>query len=279
MPDDGTYQNEQHWSWDPSLYAGSAAFYAVGRVPYPPELVEALTDALALDRTGTLLDIGCGPGSLTLLLAPHVESAIGLDADPDMLRQAGRLADHQGIHNVSWRHLRAEQLPAGLPPVRVITLAQSFHWMDRPRVAGILRHMLEPGGALVHVSAETYSGADQDEPGAPPWPGIDRLVAAYLGPTRRAGQSTRPVGVADEDAIYAAAGFSGAQRIDVAGWRVERTVDEVIASVHSLSWAAPHLFADRLAEFDADLRRVLAESTENGGFTERMRAIRVDVWR
>ena len=41
--------------------------------------------------------------------------------------------------NVSWRHLRAEQLPADLRPVRLVTLAQSFHWMDRPRVAAILR--------------------------------------------------------------------------------------------------------------------------------------------
>jgi ubiquinone/menaquinone biosynthesis C-methylase UbiE len=32
-----------------------------------------------------LLDVGCGPGSLTLLLAPYVSEAIGVDADGDML--------------------------------------------------------------------------------------------------------------------------------------------------------------------------------------------------
>jgi SAM-dependent methyltransferase len=279
VPDDPPRSSEQQWSWDPSLYAGSAAFYAVGRVPYPPELVEALTDVLALDRTGTLLDVGCGPGSLTLPLAPRVESAVGIDADPDMLAEAARLADLRGIHNITWRRLRAEQLPAGLPPVRLITLAQSFHWMDRPRVAGILHDMLEPGGALVHVSAETYAGADHEEPGAPPWSGIERLVAGYLGPARRAGQGTRPDGRNDEDAIYTSAGFGGPQRIEVGGWRVERSVDEVIASVHSLSWAAPHLFAERLGAFDEDLRAVLEESAGNDRFTETMRAIRLDIWR
>ena len=29
---------EQGWSWDPTLYADSAAYYAAGRVPYPPHL-------------------------------------------------------------------------------------------------------------------------------------------------------------------------------------------------------------------------------------------------
>jgi len=39
-------------------------------VGYPVEVVEVLVEALALDGLGRLLDVGCGPGSLTLLLAP-----------------------------------------------------------------------------------------------------------------------------------------------------------------------------------------------------------------
>src|SRR5947209_6469738 len=74
------------WEWDPSLYAGSAAYYATGRVAYPEQVAEALVAALELDGSGRLLDVGCGPGSLTLLLAPHFEQAIGVDADADMLR-------------------------------------------------------------------------------------------------------------------------------------------------------------------------------------------------
>jgi cyclopropane fatty-acyl-phospholipid synthase-like methyltransferase len=61
-------------------------------VPYPPQVAEALVDALDLDGTGRLLDVGCGPGSLTLLLAPHVAEAIGVDPDADMLTEAARLA-------------------------------------------------------------------------------------------------------------------------------------------------------------------------------------------
>lgn len=59
------------WTWDPSLYAGAARYYATGRIAYPAGVADALVTALDLDGTGRLLDIGCGPGSLTLLLAPH----------------------------------------------------------------------------------------------------------------------------------------------------------------------------------------------------------------
>ena len=34
---------------------------------------------------------------------------------------AARLADAAGLGNVAWRHLRAEDLPADLPSVRLVT--------------------------------------------------------------------------------------------------------------------------------------------------------------
>jgi ubiquinone/menaquinone biosynthesis C-methylase UbiE len=180
------------WAWDPTVYAGSARFYTTGRVAYPVELVDVLVAELALDGSGRLLDVGCGPGSLTLLLAPHFGEAIGVDADADMLAQAARLAVQENVRNVSWRHLRAEELPAGLPPARVATFAQSHHWMDRPRVATVVRAMLEPGGAAVHVHATTHQGLDISARLAHPHPPreqITRLLRRYLGPQTRAGQA------------------------------------------------------------------------------------------
>lgn len=98
---------EIEWSWDPSLYSGSAAYYSRGRVPYPNTVADCLAAALHLDGSGRLLDVGCGPGSLTLLLAPMFGEATGIDADPDMLREASRLAAEAGVRNVSWRLLLA----------------------------------------------------------------------------------------------------------------------------------------------------------------------------
>ena len=49
--------------YDPTIYQGSAAYYAQGRPPYARALVPTLATALGLDGTGRLLDVGCGPGS------------------------------------------------------------------------------------------------------------------------------------------------------------------------------------------------------------------------
>ena len=275
---------ERAWSWDPSLYAGSARYYRAGRVAYPAQLAEELARALPLDGSGILLDVGCGPGSLTLLLAPWVAAAIGVDADADMLIEASRLAAEQQVSNVTWRHLRGEALPADLPRPQVVTFAQSFHWMDRPRVAAAVRQMLTPGGALVHVGATTHQGIDGDQELAhprPPREAVVRLVQRYLGPQPRAGQGpARPLGTpGDENDIYRSAGFEGPQQLEVPGRVVERTTEEVAASVYSLSSSAPHLFGDRLGEFDEELRRLLADASNDGLFSEQMDSIALSIWR
>lgn len=272
------------WTWHPTLYAGSAPFYPVGRVPYPPALAERLTETLGLDGSGRLLDVGCGPGSLTLLLAPRFAEAVGLDADPDMLAEGHRQARRAGVGNVAWRHLRAEALPADLAPPDVVTFAQSFHWMDQAVVASAVRAMLVDGGVLVHVGATTHGGMATDEAlphPRPPREAIGALVRRHLGEARRAGRSTLPEGgIPDgEDDVFRAAGFRGPQRLELGPRTVERTAAEVRASVYSLSSTAPHLFGDDLDTFDAGLQELLREAAPDGRFSERLRGITLSLWR
>jgi SAM-dependent methyltransferase len=269
------------WTWDPTLYAGSAPHYAVGRMAYPPGVVSALVSAVPLDGRQRLLDVGCGPASLTLLLAQHVAEAIGVDADGDMLVEAARLA--VPLTNVRWVRMRAEELPGDLPPVDLVTFAQSFHWMDRPRVAAVVRGMLRPGGAVVHVGATTHEGIEPDGDlpyPRPPRDAVARLVERYLGSVRRAGQGVLPSGTSGgEDDVFRDAGFTGPERIEVPGRVVERSLEEVASSVYSLSSSAPHLFGERLAEFDGDLRTLLGEAGAEGRFSEQMRSITLSIWR
>jgi precorrin-6B methylase 2 len=272
------------WEWDETLYAGAAAFYAAGRRPYPAEVPGALQARLGLDGSGRLLDIGCGPGSLTLLLAPLFERAVGVDADSDMIACAGREAARAGVGNVSWRHMRAEALPGTLGTFRVVTFAQSFHWTDKPMVAGLVRQMLGSGGACVLVHATTHQGAEGHDAlphPRPPRNDIAELVTRYLGPVRRAGRGALPTGPpAGEDDAMRAAGFQGPARTEVGGGTVwDRTEDEVVASVFSLSSAAPHLFGDHLQSFEEELRRLLRTASPSGRFCERAREIALDVWR
>jgi hypothetical protein len=274
---------DEEWSWDETLYAGSAPHYVAGRMPYPDALAQAISDALGLDGGGRLLDVGCGPGSLTLLLAPHVADAVGVDADPGMLAQAARLASEQGVRNVAWHRLRGEDLPAGLGTFRVVTFAQSFHWMDQPLVADRVRGMIEPGGAWVHVFATTHQGVAGGDPlpaPRPPWDEIRELVQAYLGAVPRAGQGVLHRPRSGEEDVMRAAGYRGPQRLQVEqGQVVLRNLDEVASAVFSLSSSAPHLFGDRLLDFDRDLRALLRRAAPGGVFAERRREIEAVVWR
>ncbi|MFY1633150.1 class I SAM-dependent methyltransferase [Solwaraspora sp. WMMB335] len=274
MPAHDTDESPHHcgWSWDPSLYAGSAAHYVAGRMAYPSELATVLITELGLAGTSTLLDVGCGPGSLTLLLAPSFARVIGVDADQEMVDQATRQAAAHHVDNASWRCMRAEDLPADLPSVDVITFAQSFHWMDRPRVAAAARRLLALGGALVHVSATTHRGIASGEQD-PPWDAITDLVETYLGP-KRAVPGDSP---GNEDEIYRAAGFDGPRDVELPSRIVHRSADDIVASVYSLSSSTPRLFGDRLPAFDRELRTLLRDA--GGEFVELTRPIVLHVWR
>jgi hypothetical protein len=199
-----------------------------------------------------------------------------------MIAEAGRLAVRAGVPNVRWQVLRAEDLPAGLGTFRLVTFAQSFHWMDRHLVAAAVRGMLEAGGTCVHVHATTHEGIETSRPlphPQPPRAAIDDLVRRYLGPQRRAGQGVLPAGTAGrEGEVYRAAGFTGPRRLELPGVVVERTADQVVAAVLSLSGSAPHLFGSRLPEFEADLRRLLHDTSPAGQFSQHMREIAVDLW-
>jgi SAM-dependent methyltransferase len=272
------------WRWDETLYRGSAAYYGIGRLPYPPEVANAFAETLGLDGTQRLLDVGCGPGSLTLQLAPHAAVAIGVDADPDMIAAAKTAAERAGTANVEWHCIRAEALPADLGRFALVTFAQSFHWFEQAKVASTLRGMLEPGGACVHVHATTHRGDDSDdalEHPRPPYEQINALVRSYLGPERRAGRGLRHVRTAeDEESALRGAGLTGPMRIELDTARiVTRSSDDVVAATFSLSGTTPHLFGDDVGRFEGDLRALLHDAAPDGRFSERMRDVALEIWR
>ena len=122
--------------YDPTIYRGSAPHYARGRPPYSRELVSALTDEAGLDGSGRLLDVGCGPGILTVELAPSFDEAVGLDPDADMLREGARRADEAGVDNIDWVQALAEDIPElDLGTFKLVTFGSSFQWTDQVRVA------------------------------------------------------------------------------------------------------------------------------------------------
>jgi ubiquinone/menaquinone biosynthesis C-methylase UbiE len=268
------------WSWDESLFAGAAKYYDQGRLPYAPDLAGVFARSLTLDGRGRLLDVGCGPGTVTLRLAPLFEAAVGLDPDPEMLGCASRAAAGRGIGNLSWVQQRAEALPAGLGTFRAVTFAASFHWMDRPRVAAAVATMLDPGGAVVQVDAPPPRPDGSLPFPPPPDDVLDRLRIRYLGRDRRAGQTIRNTSPGGEDQVFRQAGFLSAQTVTVPDQRIiELTTDDVVARVFSHSSTAPHLFGDRREEFESDLREILAQASPERRFSVRLPDNILRIWR
>jgi hypothetical protein len=274
------------WQWDETLFEGAAAHYVKGRFPYAPGIPDALAEGLALDGTGRLLDLGCGPGVIALQLAHLFDDVVGLDPDQEMLVEAERSAEERGILNVKWVKLRAEELSAELGTFRVATLAASFHWMDRPIVAAAIRDLLDRDGAAVQIDAAGRR-SDAVVPGGPSLPhpsipsdAIEELTKRYLGPDKRAGQGIRNTSPSGEDAVFRSAGFAPAQRIIVSDGRLlERTVDDEVAMVFSSSATAPRLFGDRVDAFERDLRVVLLDASPSGLFSVRLPDNTLDIWR
>jgi SAM-dependent methyltransferase len=272
------------WEWDETLYLGSAPYYARGRLPYAPALADRLADVLDLDGEGRLVDVGCGPGILALSFAHLFAEVVGVDPDAGMLAEGGRSAAAAGIGNVRWLRARAEDLPAELGPVRVATFGQSFHWMDRERVAAIVLGLLELGGVLVHVSDRKDAPDEIDAAlphPAPPFAEMRELVKDYLGPVPRAGQGLLRYGAPDGEAvILRGAGFAEPDHLRVpAGGAMERSEDDLVAWVYSLSGSAPHLFGHRRGTFEHELRAILRRASPSGWFSEQPPDTEVFIWR
>ncbi len=263
------------WAWDESLFAGSAGFYDRGRIPYPPGLRDAFAAEADLRGSPRLIDVGCGPGTVALRLADLFAEVVGVDADQGMIEEATRTAALRNVTNARWFQLRAEELPAGLGTFRYATFAQSFHWMERELVAAAIFGMLEPGGAFVHPGGQEIETPPPEAPLPHPPPPADvirHLRQAYLGPVQRAGQGVLLHGTpGNEREVLQAAGFEAPVSIRVPGRQVlERTVDDVVAHVFSTSGSAPHLFGDKLEDFERDLRTRLTAESDDGLFCERI---------
>jgi SAM-dependent methyltransferase len=118
--------------------------YARFRPEYPPELAAYLASAAPDDRLA--VDVGCGNGQLTQLLAPHFQRVIGLDPSADQIANA---VPHARIR---YDCAPAERLPVPDASASLITAAQAAHWFDLPAFYREVRRIALPGAVVALVS-------------------------------------------------------------------------------------------------------------------------------
>ncbi|XP_067299989.1 putative methyltransferase DDB_G0268948 [Pseudorasbora parva] len=91
------------------------------------------------------VDVGCGSGQGTLLLAPHFTRVVGTDISPAQLEIA---RTYLNIPNVSYRESPAEELPFEDGSVDLVTAMSAFHWFDHSRFLQEAHRVLKPHGCL-----------------------------------------------------------------------------------------------------------------------------------
>ena len=98
----------------------------------------------------TVLDAGCGSGSVTFDLLEHLPNGkiYALDSSPDMVAKLQASLDERGVRNVVAR--QADLTDFALPePVDVVFSNAVFHWIpDDDGLFSALFRATEPGGRL-----------------------------------------------------------------------------------------------------------------------------------
>lgn len=93
------------------------------------------------------LDIGCGRGEFTRLLAKKAQNVVGIDISPDMLKRAREQSrDHENIHYELGDIL---EKTLGVNTYDCVASIATFHHLPMREILIKLKNSLKPGGALI----------------------------------------------------------------------------------------------------------------------------------
>jgi ubiquinone/menaquinone biosynthesis C-methylase UbiE len=203
---------------------------------------------------GSLLDVGCGPGNITLDLAERVRPGrvVGLDRSADVVEAAAESASGQGRSDVEFRVGDVYGLPFDDDTFDVVHAHQVLQHLSDP--VGALREMLRVTDAdgVVAVRDSDYGAMTW----FPPDPALDRWLAAYREVARRNG--------AEPDAGRRVAAWARAAGGEV----IEATVDTwLFAGEEDRRWWGS-MWADRVTDSDLGRQVVDAGIATDAGVAE-----------
>ncbi len=248
-------------NYDPHRFRTAVPFYGRYRLGYPERLIARAAAETGLSAGDAVLDLGCGPGTLSIPFARLGMKVLGVDPEPNMLAAAAAAAQEAGV-SVELKQGSSFKLPPGIGPFKLAIMGRSFHWMDRAATLASLDGLVAPDGAVALFDDEHPRTVENT------W----RQKLDEVG--RRYGRAEEPHIRERESGIYRThesylleSAFKDLVRIAMVVRR-ERAVDDIVGLAYSLSTSAPHKLGERKAAFETDLRAALAELSPDGRFTE-----------
>jgi len=248
-----------------SMFAGTVAYYRRYR-PGIPEAVAAVLDQAAPDRSPRrLLDIGTGTGLVVEALLGRFDDIIATDNDGDMVAAA-----EAGLRPVlpDGTRLRVVEVSAEAftPPsgwqADLVTICRAFHWLDQATVLQRLDDQVAADGAVAVFGDNSFWAAGN------PWKtAVRQVIQDFLGEQRRAGSGAFQHHDRPYSDILAESPFRVVEETRVPVQRVW-TTESILGYLYSTSFAAPHLFGDRIDEFEQTVKTTLADFSDSDTFAE-----------
>jgi trans-aconitate methyltransferase len=121
-------------------FGRAKAAYVAHRPTYPEAIYQLITDALGTARDKAV-DLGAGTGLSTAPLCERFREVVAIEPDPAMAEELRR-----AVPNARVLQVPAEEFPADLAPVNLVTVANAFYWMDGPVIAERVAQILGKSG-------------------------------------------------------------------------------------------------------------------------------------
>jgi SAM-dependent methyltransferase len=210
-----------------STFDEVADLYEQARPAYPRRLADELVELSGAGLCSSVLEVGCGTGQLTRLVAPQVRSVLCVELGPQLAAVARRtLTAHTNVEVLT---ADFEHWEPGSRPFDLVMAATAWHWIDPELRYAKAARLLAPSGALAVVATRHVLPEAGDE-----------FIAAELQDAYRAiGEGDawfpRPEEVDDEAAEIAASGHF--RDVRVSRYLVEETYtsEEYVALLETFS--------------------------------------------
>jgi SAM-dependent methyltransferase len=141
-------------------FSGLAELYARCRPGYPPAALDHVLVRCGLGSRSLLVDVGCGTGISSRLIAARGVPVLGIEPNADMRAQAQAVEPPSGSPAPHYCEGRAEAtgLPDGIADA--VLAAQAFHWFEPASALREFHRILRPHGHVILI----WNERDESDP-------------------------------------------------------------------------------------------------------------------